>query len=211
MNLALVSLIALCLITAAPVRAAPLLLSEVLYDAVGSDDGAVFVELFGPAGLLLDGHVIEGVNGSDGSLTTSIALVGTLPDDGFFVLADGVSGVSAIAQVDLVANFDFQNGPDSIVLRGPDGSVLDALGYGAFGAGDVFAGEGSPAPDPSAGESLARRFANLDTNDNAADFISLSQPTPGSGPELPEPPVAWLVACGLSLLVRHRVRAGVAR
>ena len=83
-------------VSAAPAMAAPLLISEILYDAVGSDDGAVFVELFGPAGLLLDGHVIEGVNGSDGSLTTSIALVGTLPDDGFFVLADGVSGISAI-------------------------------------------------------------------------------------------------------------------
>jgi hypothetical protein len=206
MNPTLVSLFALCLIPAASARAAPLLLSEVLYDAVGSDDGAVFVELYGPAGLLLDGHVLEGVNGSDGSLTTSIALTGAVPEDGFFVVADGASGVSAVAQADLVANFDFQNGPDSIVLRGPGGTVLDALGYGSFGAGDVFAGEGNPASDPPAGESLARLFANLDTNDNAADFGALSQPTPGGGPlELPAPSAAWLVAAGLSALARRRI------
>ncbi len=200
-----VCLIALCLIAATPARAAPLLLSEVLYDAAGSDDGAVFVELYGPAGLLLDGHVLEGVNGSDGSLTTRVALLGTVPDDGFFVVADGASGVTAVAHADLIANFDFQNGPDSIVLRSPDGSILDALGYGSFGAGDVFAGEGSPALDPPAGESLARRFADLDTNDNAADFIALSQPSPGSGPlGVPAPPAAWLVACGLAALARRR-------
>ena len=119
MNPTLVSLIALCLIAATPARAAPLLLSEVLYDAIGSDDGAVFVELYGPAGLLLDGHVLEGVNGSDGSTTTSVALFGTVPEGGFFVLADGASGMSAIAQADQVANFDFQNAHhDRAIPRG---------------------------------------------------------------------------------------------
>ena len=71
----------------------------------------------------------------------------------------------------------------------PESSVLDALGYGVFAVGEVFAGEGAPAVDPAAGASLARRFADVDTGDNAADFIALAAPTPGSAPlsAVPEP------------------------
>lgn len=80
--------------------------------------------------------------------------------------------------------------------------VLDALGYGAFGAGDVFAGEGSPAPDPASGSSLARVFANVDTGDNALDFEALASPTPGTAPlaPIPEPGTGALVAVGLGAL-----------
>ena len=50
--------------------AAPLL-SEVFYDAVGSDDGQSFVELYGTPGTDLTGLTIEGVNGSNGAVTVS--------------------------------------------------------------------------------------------------------------------------------------------
>ena len=166
----------------APAQAAPISISEVLYDASGSDDGLVFVELYGPAGALLDGLLLEGVNGSDGSITTTVALLGLIPGDGFFVVADTSGGATSVSNADLLANFDFQNGPDSIVLRAADGAALDALGYGVFGSGEVFAGEGSAATDPPAGHSLARRFANRDSDDNAADFEALALPTPGTGP-----------------------------
>ena len=82
--------------------------------------------------------------------------------------------------------------------------MLDALGYGAFAADEVFAGEGAPAPDAPADASLARVFANVDTDDNAADFVVLEAPTPGSGPlaPVPEPGSAWLLAAGLAGLAR---------
>ena len=57
---------AVVLMTASSVQAAPII-SEVLYDAASSDNGNVFVELFGTPGTVLDGLVLEGVNGSDGS------------------------------------------------------------------------------------------------------------------------------------------------
>ena len=92
------------------------------------------------------------------------------------------------------------------VLRDPAGEAVDALGYGSFGAGDVFAGEGQPAPDPPAGESLARLFANADSDDNASDFIALATPTPGTGTlELAEPSVLLLLGtclAGLAFLRR---------
>ena len=56
------------LLAAGAASAGPITISEVLYDATGSDDGKVFVELFGPAGLGLDGYTIEGVNGADGAV-----------------------------------------------------------------------------------------------------------------------------------------------
>jgi len=84
--------------------------------------------------------------------------------------------------------------------------VLDALAYGDFGPGDVSAGEGVPAPDAPAGQSLARVFADLDTDDNAVDFEVLALPTPGQAVLVaPEPgSVALLLVGLLGLAVRRR-------
>jgi len=193
----------------AAARALPLL-SEVFYDASGSDNGQSFVEIYGGAGFVLDGLTLEGVNGANGAVAPLLALTGSIPDDGLFVVADDSGdGTTGVPGADLVANFDFQNGPDSIVLRGPDG-VIDAVGYGVFGAAEVFAGEGRPAPDAPAGASLARRLADVDSDDNAADWIVLDTPTPGDAPlvGVPEPSSALLLAAGLVLLGRSSRRRG---
>ena len=186
------------LLGAVPAAALPVL-SEVFYDAVGSDDGFVFVEIHGEAGTNLDGLTVEGINGSDGGVTVSLALSGLIPADGVYVLADEAGGgASSVPGADQLLNFDFQNGPDSVLLRAGD-TVLDALGYGVFDGGEVFAGEGSSAPDADAGSSLARRFADIDSGDNATDFVVLEVPTPGSAPlsGIPEPSSALLLSLGL--------------
>ncbi len=187
--------------------AAPIQISELLFDAVGTDDGAVFLELYGPAGTVLDGYVVEGVNGANGDATPVLTLGGTIGPSGFFVVSDGLpDGTTLIPNTDLILSFDFQNGPDSVRVRAPDTSVLDALGYGVFGATDLFAGEGNAAPRGIAGQSLARRFANLDTGDNAADFVLLDLPTPGNGPlALPEPGATPLLALGLAGVCARRL------
>jgi len=201
----------LFVLTLAPgvARALPLL-SEVFYDAAGSDDGQSFVEIYGAPGSPLDGLTLEGINGANGAVTTQLDLTGPIPADGLFVVADDSGdGSTAVVGADLVLDFDFQNGPDSIVLRGP-GGVVDAVGYGVFGPTDVFAGEGQAAPDAPAGASLARRFADVDSGDNAADWVVLDAPTPGSAPlaGVPEPSTGPLLAGGLLLLARaaHRRR-----
>jgi hypothetical protein len=191
--------LAVALLGAAPASAVPLL-SEVYYDAVGVDDGQSFVELYGTPGSSLDGLVIEGVNGTGGTVTHTLPLSGVFGADGLFVLADRTSaGTTQVSDADLLLDFDFQNGPDSVLLRGVSG-VLDALGYGVFAVTDVFAGEGTAALDPAAGLSLARRFANVDTNDNGADFLAAA-PTPGVA-SLPEPSTAALLGLGLLGLAR---------
>jgi hypothetical protein len=197
------ALAALALGLALPAASAALpLLSEVFYDASGADDGQSFVELAGTPGASLDGLVIEGVNGSNGAITHSLALTGTFGGDGLFVVADRTSeGTTSVLGADLLLDFDFQNGPDSVVLRDASG-VVDALAYGVFGAGETSAGEGAPAPDVPAGESLARRFANVDSDDNASDFVG-GAPTPGSATfAVPEPASASLLGLGLLGLAR---------
>ena len=196
--------LALVLLSAGPAAALPLI-SEVFYDAVGTDDGLSFVELYGSPGTDLAGYVIQGINGTGGTVTDNIALSGVIPADGLFVIADGFAdGTTQVANSDLIANFDFQNGPDSVVLRGPSG-VLDAVGYGTFASGDVFAGEGNPTVDPAAGSAIARLFANIDTGDNAADW-GAAAPSPGSAPilPLPEPSALMLLGPAAALLLRRR-------
>jgi hypothetical protein len=176
-------LLAVLVASAGVASAGTVNISEVLYDWPSSDDGRVFVELHGPAGFDLNGYTLVGVNGYGGSITHAVDLSGfSIPADGFFVLADRTgSGRTFVANADLTdRNFDLQNGPDSVRLL--FGSVVvDAVGYGRFGSSHVFAGEGSPASGVSAGSSVARRFANVDTDDNSADFVTQSGPTPGLG------------------------------
>ncbi len=113
MNRSALALLSVSLIAnvfaAASVSALPLI-SEIFYDAVGSDDGQSFVELYGEPGSSLDGLIVEGINGSGGAVTHSIVLSGVIPADGLFVLADvDGSGVTLVPSADAVANFDFQN------------------------------------------------------------------------------------------------------
>ena len=205
-------LTALCAMGISANAAAAPVISELFYDAVGTDSGVTFVELFGVPGEPLDGMMLEGINGTGGTVYKSVALSGMVPPDGVFVIGDDSGAGTAVAHADLVADIDLQNGPDSLVLR-IDTAILDAVGYGQFGAGDVFAGEGAAAPDPVAGSSIARFYPLVDSQDNSLDFIVLDMPTPGFvpvGSVVPLPAAGWLFLSGLGAVlgVSRRWRRG---
>lgn len=160
---------------------AVILINELLYDSVGTDSAAgnmIFLELWGPAGQSLDGYSVVAVNGSGGADYTTISLTGeVVGGDGYFVIAHPNAAPEVLNVADLTdSRIDFQNGPDSVQVRWR-GRVVDALGYGNFTASDVFAGEGSPAPQTPAGQSLSRNATHSDTNNNAADF-TVQAPSP---------------------------------
>jgi hypothetical protein len=174
-------------------------ISELYYDAPGSDDGLSFAELAGAPGTSLDGFLIEGINGSNGAVGPTIMLSGSIGGNGLFVVADQTSaGTTGVSGADLLANFDFQNGPDSVVLRFGE-TIIDRLGYGDFAMDEIFAGEGMSAPDVSAGQSLGRHFADLDTDDNRSDFGVFDTPTPGTANFLPIPEPGTAILFGLGL------------
>ncbi|GMQ88755.1 MAG: hypothetical protein BMS9Abin09_0191 [Gammaproteobacteria bacterium] len=178
---------------------ASLVISELFYDASGTDAGQVFVELFGTPGESLDGLVLEGINGTGGTVYTSLNLSGVIPGDGVFVIGDNNGGSTSVPNADLIADIDYQNGPDSVVLRN-DAVILDAVGYGSFGGSSIFAGEGAAATDPASGSSIARFNPLLDSGDNSVDFIVLETPTPGVVPlvsSVPLPAGIWLFISGL--------------
>ncbi len=192
---------ALCapvLLGLANIAQADLIISEIYYDAPSGDAGKVFVELHGPAGLDLTGLALQGINGADGSVYRSVLLSGVIPADGLFVIADDAGGgTTLVANADLIADVDFQNGPDSIRLWN-DGLVVDAVGYGDFSTA-IFAGEGQAAPDAGPGSSLSR-IGLMDTDNNLADF-ALTAPTPGTVSAVPLPAAVWLFGSGLLGLV----------
>jgi hypothetical protein len=123
-----------------------------------------------------------------------------VPADGVFLIGDDAGGgATSVAGADFIGDVDYQNGPDSVVLRNASG-ILDAVGYGSFTASDIFTGEGGAAPDPLAGSSIARFNPLLDSNDNSVDFVVLTEPTPGSVPavsSVPLPTAIWLFGSGL--------------
>jgi hypothetical protein len=61
-----------------------------------------------------------------------------------------------------------------LALRAPDQHIVDSVGWGT--ATNAFV-EGSPAPAPSAGQSIARIPDGHDTDNNSADFHLTASPT----------------------------------
>lgn len=172
----LVTLLALVCATAVSAQTPPgFVINEVVYDSEGSDVDC-WLELKGDPGLPLDGYSVIGINGNGGGEYQEILLDGlVIPDDGYFLITQDPNRPDSDYATDLV---NYQNGDDSIQLRYL-GEVIDAVGYGAFDGGEVFGGEGNPAPDVTPPLSLARCPDGYDTNDNSADFIADDNPTPG--------------------------------
>src|SRR6185436_19287615 len=106
-----------------------------------------YVEIVGPPNFSLTGYSLKFINGGNGAdYTAPLALTGqSTGANGYFVLIQDASVVVAPGANSLVSTkANLENGPDNLqLLLGT--VVVDAIGYGNFGAGTTFAGEGMPA------------------------------------------------------------------
>lgn len=134
--------------------------------------GTRFLELAAPPGQSLDGwHVVQ--RSAGGTPVSDLALAGTVPAGGLFVVAAG----AALDEADAVwPALDAAAAPVAFAVTAPDGSDVDLVGLADA------AGEGARLDPPSPAEppaSIGRCF-EIDTDDNAADFWRQRAPTPGA-------------------------------
>jgi hypothetical protein len=173
-----------------------LVINEVDYDNVGGDT-AEFVEVLntGSTSATLDGLAVVLVNGTTGAEYRRVALTGSLPANGYLVVADSAVTVPSGARVvRFSATHDnIQNGaPDGVALVDTVGlKVLDAVSYEGsvtqahitgFSA-PVTLVEGTPttAADSNTTQGALARIPNgTDTNDAHHDWALVPTPTPGA-------------------------------
>ena len=91
----------------------------------------------------------------------------------YFVCAN--SGFAGTADAHYTDGLALDGG--GLALRGPDGNIVDAVGWGT--AANAFV-ETAPAPAPAAAQSIARRPDGRDSDDNSQDFAVAITPSPGA-------------------------------
>jgi hypothetical protein len=185
-------------------------INEIYYDATGTDDGKTFIEIYGPPTLDISGWELRSIEGTQNTTpglgcgflnqTGTIILPpgSIIGPDGFFVVADGIGGVTQVVcppthnggLPDLIVNnADWENGPDEAVqLLAPPGFLLDAVWISGNGlplpcttdADFGFPiGYGTPCPDVFGGFSLERYPAGTFSGDNSVDLHIQGRPSPG--------------------------------
>ena len=153
----------------------------------GGNSGATlthdFVELVNPTSetISLDGYVVEyyGATGNRGNRCT---LSGSVAPGGHFLVqqAKGAGGTQALPTPDATCGANMSGTKGSVQLVGPDGTVVDLVGYGA-----ATKAEGKPTKALSNTTSAQRRGLE-DTDDNSADFV-IGTPSPMNSASTPAP------------------------
>jgi hypothetical protein len=154
-----------------PGASAGIVISQVLYDPVGTESGGEAVELqnTGSSAVNISGWVV-GTETSDSDATIPDNTV--LPAGGFYLIAD--KGWNTAKDnpdwrlADHEETLTMANANSGVALKDATGTILDAVGWGS--ADDIEEGlfEGSPAIVVGSGKALVRL---QDTNNNADDFV----------------------------------------
>ncbi|MEW5851608.1 MAG: amidohydrolase family protein [Myxococcota bacterium] len=179
------------------VSAAPLgglVINEVDYDQLNSDVNE-FIELYNGTGAPLDASTYTLVlcNGNGGVPYLEFPLSGTIPANGYLVVATNTVTVDAAAVVMrfAAAQDNIQNGaPDGVALIDTTGgTVVDALSYEGsltctipnLGAVNLVEGTAATAADENVdGKSVIRNPNGTDSGDASADWRLTTTVTPGA-------------------------------
>ncbi|MDU6339373.1 MAG: lamin tail domain-containing protein, partial [Cutibacterium granulosum] len=174
------------LVPSANAGPAPHLLINEVYGGGGNSGATLthdFVELVNPTfeTISLDGYVVEyyGATGNRGNRCT---LSGSVAPGGYFLVqqAKGAGGTQALPTPDATCGANMSGTKGSVQLVGPDGTVVDLVGYGA-----ATKAEGKPTKALS-NTTSAQRGGLEDTDDNSADFV-IGTPSPMNSASTPAP------------------------
>jgi hypothetical protein len=156
-----------------------LLISEVLYDPLGTEPNEEWIEIFNNTSSpveLTDWMISDNMSTDVISPTVTIPVGGCLviaASEDFYTSYPGFTGAIVFVADGKLGN-GLGNTGDRLVLKDSEGMVIDQMSYGT----DTTAFD--PAClDVAAGHSLERSPANVDT-DTAADWIDQEFPNPGS-------------------------------
>ena len=171
---------------------AALVLSEVFYDASGSDSGLEWVEIYNPGSTAVDLSGWSLGNGGSDYTYSTLQLTGTIGPGATFVVGGPLSGVSNANPVfDQAVDFspDFQNGgstADGVALFDvPAASItastvpVDAVVYGTTNSSGLIDETGTAAA-PDVGS--ASPGSSLERLDLAGTWQVQSAPNPGATP-----------------------------
>ena len=174
------------LVPSANAGPAPHLLINEVYGGGGNSGATLthdFVELVNPTSetISLDGYVVEyyGATGNRGNRCT---LSGSVGPGGHFLVqqAKGAGGTQALPTPDATCGANMSGTKGSVQLVGPDGTLVDLVGYGA-----AAKAEGKPTKALS-NTTSAQRGGLEDTDDNSADFV-IGTPSPMNSASTPAP------------------------
>jgi len=155
-----------------------LVISEVLYDPVGTEPDGEWIEIFNPTGSSV---ALSGWKLNDNSSSQDIIPNLTLSPGQFLVVAAKESAFRSLypafsgnlVSLENAIGNGLSNTGDRVILFDDRGNPADAVSYGS----DTFAF--APAcPRVSEGQSLARVPSAQDTN-TATDWVAQAAPSPG--------------------------------
>jgi hypothetical protein len=156
-----------------------LLISEVLYDALGAEPDEEWIELYNNASMpieLTDWTISDNLSTDVISPTVTIPVGDCLviaASEDFYISYPDFPGAIVFVADGRIGN-GLGNAGDRLILKDDEGTVIDQMSYGT----DTTAFD--PAClDVAAGHSLERSPANVDTN-TAEDWIDQESPNPGA-------------------------------
>ncbi|TAL52727.1 MAG: lamin tail domain-containing protein [Nanoarchaeota archaeon] len=169
----LISLIVAVLMAANAVNAA-VLITEVYYDPVSTENGGEAVELYntGDQPQMIGDWIIKT---KSSAIDAKIPAGTILPSKTFYLIADTGWNISkddsTWPNADYEEALTLSNTDGGVTLLNDNGTVLDSVGWGIASPPDFY--EGTPADEVFAGNSLQRKFSSgifTDSNNNSFDF-----------------------------------------
>ncbi|MBN1544867.1 lamin tail domain-containing protein [Candidatus Woesearchaeota archaeon] len=157
-----------------------IVISEVLYDPVGTETGGEAAELYNPTAGPIDisGYTIKTESSpADATIPAGTVLQAhtfyLIADTGWSTLKDNASW----PQADHEEAITMSNTDAGVALVHPNGTTIDAVGWGDPAGIGTGLYEGTPKTVVASGNSIRRTDLTIDTDDNSADFTA-SAPEP---------------------------------